>query len=438
MAISPHKKILHRFGMFLIFLYSLIVPVAAQQFVQEQISQQIPKEAIPWINLVVSPWPTYTFGIMYFVILMGVLMGAIVYQALAKTKIFGGEFGGAQGSIQTLIAVILTLIIVKFMPFSYYVMLAAILIIVAAFFGLFTIVTAASSYAGAEGKWKNSFTAISIGIVLIITGYFLIQMLDQFQRLGVVTTVGSLTADWPGAIAWLAIVVGLIFTVGGVGYAFKGIGGGTAAGGGGTSGRWFGGGGPAYKNKREINDAVNAGKYSTQVHLWAKQMERSLVKVAGLITNNNATGAKAEVKGLMAIHKTQLKKLKTMRSEAENAMKDAAAIEGVEPIDIARWEGAAQQLEASIDKITAYEERLELQVGNGLHELMQELDKPVYNTTRITEIITTLRRELAGIDAEGLKIGQVSERVVQVLSAVDGRLSAPAGATPAGGRIRGP
>ena len=435
MAAENNYGFIKKLMLFLFGLQAIFIPAVAA--VKEQAQQKIPVEAVQWITVVTSPWPAYTFGVLFFVILMSILMGLIIYQAIAKTKIFDEGMGGAKGGVQIGITAILTLIVVKFMPFGYYLVLTGLLVLIATFLSIWTLFEAATKYVGAEGKWKNGASAIGMGVILIFVGYFMLQILDQFQEFGVITGGGVLTKGWPGALAWIGIIAGVAITAGGALYGASGLGGGGATSG---AGGLFGGG-PRYETKRQINDIVNVRKYNTQINAWTKQMERALSRIASLITQNNTKQAKAETKSLMALHAAQLKNLKKMQAEAENAMRKGRAIEGVEPADIARWEGAADQLTESIEKITAYEERLELQVGNGLHLLITELNKQVLNVPIITRIISELRNELAGIDAEGLKLGQASERAEQVLDVAEMRLgAAPAGGggVPVGGRMRGP
>jgi hypothetical protein len=190
-------------------------------------NSKFPDAAINVVKIFTAPWPQYTFGVFYFLILMGIMMGVLLYAALGKAKIFGDEMGGGKGGINAALAIIFTLIVVKFMPFAYYFAIAILLICVVVIFSFWLLFGAMlKPVSDADETKKNYITMAIIGIILVVLGWVLYNVGDFFASLGARGSTLAPAVMISGVVGFF----GVLFVIAGTGgVVWKSAGAGTFA-----------------------------------------------------------------------------------------------------------------------------------------------------------------------------------------------------------------
>jgi hypothetical protein len=369
-----------------------------------------------------APWPVYNWGMFIFVIMMGILLGIIVYASLEKAKLFGGEFGGAKGGINAALAIILTMIVIKFMPFTYYMAIVMLLVVVVAIICLWTIMGMMSKLGGGtESKIGKGTTIGAAGVSLFVLAYVMTGMMDQFKTWGVAYT------DFWGATNVLGFVMGAFGVVMIVISAYYVISGATAGLGGGLGGGGLGGSVRKTLGMEEAQgeDLFKLAKderyWATKQREFTSDLRLRLRKVAQLISAHSLPDAEKELKKISIEFNEKLADYEKIQNAATKQLDEVHEMEKEERAKIGRpkiekAEEGVEKLADFVKRMGAHAKALSININDGLHKVIQLCKKGELAEAEVMmqEIIS----HFAEIESEDNKLRGVVDEMWRIVSAL--------------------
>ena len=139
------------------FLFSIFGVVRAQELIpQEQL-----EPALGWVSVVLGK-NIATFDGFILVILLTIFMTIVLYQAIKRSGVFRSD-DGVSHSVEAVIAVIIAVLVMRFMPIEYFVILLVGFLILAALLTFYTLFKMVTGTLGESG--------FSQAVFVLITGF---------------------------------------------------------------------------------------------------------------------------------------------------------------------------------------------------------------------------------------------------------------------------
>ena len=145
------------------FLFSIFGVVRAQELIpQEQL-----EPALGWVSLVLGK-NIATFDGFILVILLTIFMTIVLYQAIKRSGVFQSDTG-VSNSVEAVIAVIIAILVMRFMPIEYFVILLVGFLILAALLTFYTLFKMVTGTLGESGFSQAVFVLVT-GFGIFATG----------------------------------------------------------------------------------------------------------------------------------------------------------------------------------------------------------------------------------------------------------------------------
>jgi hypothetical protein len=358
---------------------------------------------------------------------MGIMMGVLIYAGLSKAKIFGDEMGGGKGGINAALAIIFTLIVVKFMPFTYYFAIAILLICMVVIFSFWIVFGAIlKPVSDADENKKSYVTGVIIGIILVVLGWVLYNVTDYFASLGARGSTLAPAVMIGGVVGFF----GVLFVIAGTGgVVWKSAGAGTFAEG---AKRALG----IEEAGEEAAGAKKAKYWIDEEKAYSREVKGLFAETIRLMQAGDTTAAFKEAKKIREIFKKKKKELKKAMADTEKQLKvirkmskQARQDAGIKKEKV---EESIEQLEIFIGKLEGYADVLLLKEGQGLEQVITL----IHNKQKPAALLAL--NEIAAnynvLEAEEVKLSGVNERILQLDALLRQTVGAPAGG--AGGVIQ--
>ena len=181
------------------FLFSILGVVRAQE-----LSDQLTPFLVPFFDVVtlVLGKRVDTISMFYLLVILSIFVFMILYTALKKSNVFGDTF--TSSSVEAGLAILITLLVIRFMPFAYFFfMLLAFLII--------AVILSIRLLYGLVADEEHKFGAIS-GLFVISIGIMLLGSLILLFG----TEISSAGIEFPPEVRTIAsviIFIGVIFFI---------------------------------------------------------------------------------------------------------------------------------------------------------------------------------------------------------------------------------
>jgi hypothetical protein len=355
---------------------------------------------------------------------MGIMMGIIIYAALSKAKIFGDEMGGGKGGINAALAIIFTLIVVKFMPFTYYFAIAILLICVVVIFSFWLLFGAIlRPVSDADENKKNYITMAIIGVILIVLGWILYNVGDFFASLGARGSTLAPAIMIGGVVGFF----GVLFVIAGTGgVVWKSAGAGT-----------FGEGAKRALGIEEAGEEAAGAKKAKywigEERAYSREVKGLFVEVIQLVQAGDTKAAYKKAKKIREIFKKKKKELKKAMADTErelkvirNMSKQARKDKGIK---VEKVEASIEQQEIFMAKLEGYADVLLLKEGQGLEQVITL----IHNKQKPAALLAL--NEIAAnynvLEAEEVKLSGVNEEIIRL----DNLLRQTVGATGGAGGV---
>lgn len=353
------KKILLSIPLLLGFLLSL------QQAFAQAFADKIPEDAIPFITIITAPWPEYTFGLLYFFILIASILGILIHVALQKTKIFGEEFGGGKKAMNIAVSVLMTLIVIKFMPFTYYFGLLLLLIVLVTVVGFLTFAKALTSFTETTDRANALIIGVMLVIVAFITQYIAVTIEEyEMVTLGVTATT----------FAWISGILGVIISIIGGILLFKPSG--AAAG---TLRGTFGGErGVRATEAHEVADVIREQRFVNEQVRTDSRIAR-LLREARAAIPHNLDVAEERLREIERFVEERLTWARRERATARDLMRRAERLHRdghITDTHFREMEGAVARLANYIERLERHEASELIAEDRGLRRLINLLRHP--------------------------------------------------------------
>lgn len=194
------------------FLFSILGVVRAQTVISEKELQPV----LDWTSLILGKNLSSLDGFIL-VVLLTIFMVIVLYQAVKKSGVFQSDNLGSN-SIETVIAVILTLLVMRFMPIEYYVILLVgflILAVLLTFYTLFKMITGTV----ATGFFTKSVLVLITGFGVFATGTLMVRFDTTLKSAGFV--MPDQIAGFGNIFIGLGVLIIAIGVLGFLGNFFK-------------------------------------------------------------------------------------------------------------------------------------------------------------------------------------------------------------------------
>ncbi|MCX6774638.1 MAG: hypothetical protein NTY99_00945 [DPANN group archaeon] len=402
-------------------------------------NSKFPDAAVNVVKIFTAPWPSYTFGVFYFLILMGMLMGVLLYMALTKAKIFGDEFGGGKSGINAALAIIFSMIVVKFMPFDYYYAITIMIMSLVVIFSFWIVFGAMlRPLAGADEKHKTAITAAIIGVILIALAWMLYNVGDYFVSLGVRGST-FLPAVTIGAVVG---ILGVILILAGTAMVVWRSAGSSTYGAGARSVLGI----EEHQASDLFETAQNERYWEREERALSRDMTSRLRNVVRLIGQSNLSGAEDEIKKLSKEINTKIKDYKQIQKDARKqlAVVNAMSVEERDALGNQRIEAAEAGITKLADfvyKMDTHVDALSMKVDKGLQEVITLIKANRHNDAN--NLMMDIINSFSQIEANDVQLSGVIDQmwriVDQLRSYLPGLPARPAGGIAGpGARVTGP
>ena len=160
-----------------------------------------------------------TLDILYLVVLLGFFTGVIIYFGLKKSGVFGESFIGT--NFEAALAGIITILVLRFMPVDYFLVILLVMLVLAAIISVFTLLSIGRGVLG-QRTITPAVTLIIAGFVLQSIPGFITSIIKNtgIPQKGISDIIGYVGMLVP--LGWLFIIIGFVSVIWGVKRLFTG------------------------------------------------------------------------------------------------------------------------------------------------------------------------------------------------------------------------
>jgi hypothetical protein len=384
------------------------------------LTDPFPQQYISVLQVFTAPWPEYTFGMFYFLVLVSILMGIILYSVVSK--VFpSDQFGTSASGISTAISVIMTLIVIKFTPFIYYFVVAIIIVAIAVLHSMWTLLGGLTKLVPEESKWKKVATLFVSGAIMTGVGTLCWLLTDQFSKAEVL--LGGLLSIG-GAIT----TIGIILIILGIAYAIWTP----------SLMRTLGGErGERAAEMTVIEDILHEGANERRAEEFSRDVVEKLTRAEAALSENNIKEAEKELKAAATDMKDKIAYYKKVRDEAKAALRplhgldqDALSKKGYDITEAQRdaWIRELEKFQEFINNANTHLIKLGMEEERGLHAIAKALRQNRSQEAR--DKLERLKASVRNLEQQEEKIEEIINKVKVIMQQLEAHPSMAAQEAP--------